>query len=350
MYQKRKESEYRQIEKKKQKNIFKGNGGGIYRIEDYKSNVINNIQVPHFLVDPFLNLYDETREEIYKYFAQEKIKWWKVFNDNKLKQEKAYEFTPDDMPSRHLLSSQIACLNHLFPIRHDKESVLGIAKIINPDFVDVLKIDSDKYFPAYIQFEAVSEIDHLNEVKPPETKPPRGEFSTSVDALIYAVHKNEKKYLIPIEWKYTEEYEYSHAPVDYSAGGSGKTRLERYSELINNSSFLKSLPSYANSVYFFEPFYQLMRQTLWAEQMIKNNKDEIIKADNFIHVHIIPKENKELLDIKYKATGKNMKDSWVQNLKNEEIYKIITPMDLINGINKTKYTNLAQYLEKRYWN
>lgn len=31
-----------------------------------------------------------------------------------------------------------------------------------------------------------------------------------------------------------------------------------------------SIISYRNSIYFQEPYYQLMRQTLWAEQVIDN--------------------------------------------------------------------------------
>ena len=352
MYFKKKESEYRKSEKQKHtERLYKNYGGGIYRIEDIKSReIIKDIPVKHFLEDPVNNLYEGIRDKALEYFAQEKIKWWKVNNKNIIKQEKTYEVTPNDMPTRDMLSSQVACINHFFPVRDDKESVLGIAKIICPDFVDVLPIETDKYFPAYIQFEAVSEIDHLNETELPGIKPPRGEYSTSIDALIYAIHKNGGKYLIPIEWKYTEEYEYSNSPDDKSGGNSGKTRLNRYSGLIDNSLYLKNYSSYINTVYFYEPFYQLMRQTLWVEQMIKHKNDEIIKADNFIHVHIIPNENTELLDLKYQVTGLPMKESWMNNLKYKEKYKIITPMELINGIDKVKNRELINYLSNRYWN
>ena len=351
MYQKRTESEYRKTEKEKQIKIFENECGGILRIEDIKSRrIIKDIKVFHFLKDPILNLYEKISDECLQYFSHNQIKWWKIDNKNKIRNEISYEVTPKEMPTRNILSSQITCLNHLFPIRHDRENVLGIAKIICSDFVDVLEIETDEFLPGFIQFEAVSETDHLNEVKPPKTKPPRGEFSTSVDALIYAVHKSGEKYLIPIEWKYTEEYEYSGDPVDLSIGNSGEERIRRYGELIKMSAFLNNLPSYENSVYFFEPFYQLMRQILWAEQMIKNNNSEIIKADNFIHVHVVPNENKELLEIKYKVTGKNMKESWQSCLKDKEKYKIITPNDLMKGIDGTKYADLIQYLSNRYWN
>jgi hypothetical protein len=337
------ESKFRQQEKNK-------------ALEQIKSGQIfngDNGKKPYFwkgkwlpkadlLLDGKNNLYPQIRDEVVLYFALNKITFHHLEGDS------------DNgfcIPSGHTLSSQISCLNHLYPLRYDKDAVLTIAKMICPDFVDVLPIDTDEYFPAYIQFESVSEIDHLNEVYPPQVKPSRGEYSTSIDALIYAVHKdNEGKYLIPIEWKYTEEYEYSKLPDDKSIGNSGKKRLTRYSQLIEDSKFLKSLPSYENSIYFFEPFYQLMRQTLWAEQMINNRNKERIKAINFIHVHIIPNENKELLNINYQVTGKNMEESWIDSLKDKGKYRIITPTDLLKGIDKNKYHDLIKYIESRYWN
>jgi len=345
-----KESEYRKAERKRQVDkMFKNLGGGTFRMENLKNGVFFDKKLDDFLNDPIINLFEGIRESVLEYFKKNKIKWWKVSNENKFKQEKTYEVTPENMPTRHILSSQIACLNHLFPIREDKENVLRIVKVIDPDFVEVLIIDTDDYLPAYIQFEAVSEIDHLHEVKPPKIKPLRGEYSTSIDALIYAIHKNGEKYIILIEWKYTEEYEYSKAPDNKSVGSSGKTRLKRYSKLIDNSLFLKNYPSYIDSVYFYEPFYQLMRQTLWAEQMIKHKYEEKIKADNFIHAHIVPNENKELLEQKYQVSGKNMKETWIDNLKLQEKYKIITPIDLINCLDETKFSDLIQYNINRYW-
>jgi len=348
MYIKNKKSVYREAEKKRQtENIFKNLGGGILRTENLKKRANFDLQLDFFLNDPILNLYEGIRESALEYFNKNEIEWWKSFGKSRL--EKTYEVTPEDKPTRHILSSQIACLNHLFPIRNEKDDVLNFIKILDADFIDVFKINTDKHLPAYIQFEAVSEIDHLNEVKPPKTKPPRGKFSTSIDALIYAAHKSGEKYLVIIEWKYTEEYEFCKDPINYSTGSSGKTRLERYGKLIDDSLYLKSYSSYENSVYFFEPFYQLMRQTLWAEQMIKYKNEEIIKADNFIHVHIVPNENKELLEQKYQVSGKNMKESWLDNLKFKEKYKIITPMDLINSLDKIKYKELIQYNINRYW-
>jgi len=184
---------------------------------------------------------------------------------------------------------------------------------------------------------------------------------------------NGKKYLLPIEWKYTEHYnntdksieDSDKKSIEYKKGDEvkGKKRLDRYcynkkGKLIDNSDYLETLPNYRSSVYFFEPFYQLMRQTLWAEQMIRNKDKEIIKADDFIHVHVIPKENHDLLKdnlemnkrlkgyLKPDNTRDSMEKTWKSCLKDENKYIIISPQELLANINSV---DLKNYLEKRYW-
>ena len=277
-------------------------------------------------------LWEDIRKDVITYFKENEIDWH-IF-----------------ALQGHILSSQIACINHLFPIRHDKENVLRLVKIACNDIIDVLPITTDKYSPAYIQFEAISDFDHLN-----EGIPTRGSNCTSVDALIYGLHKNGLKYLIPIEWKYTEKYENEDKSIEdrpkEPKGNElrGKERLKRYTELITKSKSLKKLSSYRNSTYFFEPFYQLMRQTLWTEQMILHKKEERIQADDYIHIHIIPDENDELLYKKYKVSKKPLRETWHSNLRDPEKYIIISPIDFLKNIDKNKYGRLINYLQARYW-
>lgn len=282
-----------------------------------------------FLTDFRNNLFAPVREEVIKYFKQNKVAWWGGKN-----------------PTSHILSSQIACVNHLYALRIDKEAVLALLKVVSEDFIDVLPIDSDKYFPGYIQFEAVSDNDYLN-----EGKPTRGNNCTSVDALIYALHKDGTKWLIPIEWKYTEHYFNTNKATEGfkkdPVNCKGEVRKQRYSELINDSAQLKSDDHFC---YYFEPFYQLMRQTLWAEQMVKNKARETLKADNFLHLHIIPEDNANLLHKKYKCSGKDMETTWRQYLHDTSKYKILAPENFLERIDRIKYQELISYLTIRYWN
>lgn len=222
-------------------------------------------------------------------------------------------------------------------IRNDKEAVLSIIKAMDPETVDLLPITTDKE-PAYIQFEAVSAEDHLN-----EKCVTRGSNCTSVDALVYGVHGDGKKIIFPIEWKYTEAY----GNDNMSEGSKGEERKRRYTELIQNS---KQLCSKDYNVYYYEPFYQLMRQTLWAEQLIANKETERIKADDYVHIHVIPCENKDLLQKKYSCIGKGMEDTWRACIRNQDKYLIVAPDVLLKPIADSKqYEGLIEYLRNRYW-
>jgi hypothetical protein len=295
----------------KARNIFGDDAGnGFFRGKNY----------PFVLQNGINNLYPTLRSEIIEYFMKNKIAWWGGFS-----------------PTNHTLSSQIACINHLFSIRCDKESVLKIVQRIVPDIADVLIIGTDKYKPEYIQFEAVSDTDRLN-----EQTSTRGSNCTSLDALIYAILNDGRKTLVPIEWKYVESY----GNDDKAKGEKGATRKARYTDLINSSN---QLVSNSHDVYYYEPFYQLMRQTLWAEQMVTYKDSETIQADDYIHLHIIPTENGELLRKPYPCSGKGLEETWRKCLKNQEKYRIVTPRDLLAPLDRQKYKDLFNYLEIRYW-
>ena len=114
------------------------------------------------------------------------------------------------------------------------------------------------------------------------------------------------------------------------------------------SSPMKTLDAYAGSIYYYEPFYQLMRQTLWAENMVRNKENERLKVDNYLHVHVIPSENDELLWKEYKVSRKGMEDSWRDMLIDQSTYVIIDPKTLMSPT-APKYPKLHEYLGSRYW-
>lgn len=302
--------------------IFNGTAGGGRFIGKERPFVLTNGES---------NLYATIRNEAVAYFKDNGIGWWGGFK-----------------PSGHVLSSQIACLNHLFAIRNEAEAVLSVLNNVRNEFTEVLPIPSDKT-PAYIAFEVVSDEDHLN-----EGTPNRGSNCTSIDAFIYARHQSGELWLIPIEWKYTEHYNNQDKSEEDREGepkgsnGKGEERMSRYNDLITKSDQLKSLEDYAGSLYYYEPFYQLMRQTLWAENMVRSKNSERLKADNFLHIHVIPSENDELLQKKYKVSGKGMEESWREMLIDQSKYVIIDPKTLMLPT-ATKYPELNEYLRTRYW-
>ena len=149
----------------------------------------------------------------------------------------------------------------------------------------------------------------------------------------------------PIEWKYTECYGTKDLSRD---GRKGEVRLGRYSALIDASPQLKSMDNYRGSIYYQEPFYQLMRQTLWAENIIRHRDEEILKADDYLHIHVIPTANGDLLNKQYHVSNATMKATWRNMLTDQSKYVIIDPMGLFEPI-VDSYPELSQYLEKRYW-
>ena len=91
-----------------------------------------------------------------------------------------------------------------------------------------------------------------------------------------------------------------------------------------------------------------MRQTLWAEQMIKNKGAERIKADHYLHIHVVPKANADLLGKTYKFSNQNMEATW-RNMLNEQLkYIIIDPQELMGPI-KSRCPELYNYLKIRYY-
>ena len=288
------------------------------------------------------NLYNGIRPDAINYFKNNKIGWWGGKN-----------------VSGHILSSQVACVNHLFPIRENPEILIHIINnVTGMDFEEVLPIpdwlDITEGKKHYIAFEAVSYKDHLNEIKE-EGVLTRGSNCTSIDALMIAKDKNQDVWIIPIEWKYTEFYENQDKSKEdrtnepKGANGKGKERLFRYSDLISQSKRLKTLDKYEGSIYFQEPFYQLMRQTLWSEQIIAKESEKWYNATKFLHLHIVPSANRDLLDRNYRRFDfmkSGMEATWKQFLKNKELYKVIDPKTFMQSCHDS---SLIDYLQKRYW-
>jgi hypothetical protein len=283
-----------------------------------KSNNKKYTIYPDYVLKPIcssVNLFSGIREFAIEYFKDHDIAWWREDEDGYF-------------PTGHLVSSQIHCLNHLFALREDEDALLAIINnATKMEFDEVLPsfIDED----GYLSFEFAYKNDDL--IGENDKGARRGYMWTSIDAMIIA-RKGKDKWLIPIEWKYTETYEKEDKTC--------QKRLERYEELIKKSDRLK-MPENGqipHSIYFQEPSYELMRQTLLCEQLIAKDY-----AVDFFHINIIPKENTEL--------RKAVENEFMQNLTKDAKFKIIDPQELLSPLcDNDKYNDLITYLETRYWN
>jgi len=269
-----------------------------------------------YIMDPcnsVNNLYDGIREEALNYFEKYGIEWWNQSMDGYC-------------PPGHLLSSQVHCINHLFALRNDEHALLNILN-------DVTLMQFDEVLPSiidesgYLSFEFVFQNSEL--LGENDRGAGRGALCTSIDVFMVA-RKGNKRFLIPIEWKYTETYKWQDKTV--------AKRISRYAHLIKDSTQLATPENgIPHSIYFYEPCYELMRQTLLVEQMIRRGI-----ADDFIHINVVPAGNIEYRDM--------VRYNYIPMLKDKHKFISATPDEFLNSLKGMKeYSSLMQYLHTRYW-
>lgn len=300
---------YRENERKKairnRENLFRDPGDGIFY----------NKKREFVLRDASLNLWAGIRYDVIDYFERNKITWWMGEKRNK--------------PTGHLLSSQIACLNHLYCVRQRKDLASTILCKLSEVIEEAVIVDD-----GFVEFEVIGKTNYLN-----EKSHTRGVNSTSVDAVMVGKKNNGRNILIIIEWKYTETYreEPKYIPERYNV----------YNKLLEAHDC--PIVAKNHESLYYEPFYQLMRQTLLGWKMVRNLE---YKCDDYLHVHVIPSQNVELRN---KITspglvGKNMSEAWMSVLKEKQKYLVITPEELVSPIIDRRDTkSILNYLRVRYW-
>lgn len=267
------------------------------------------------LKNPSLNLWADIREDAKHYFSANQIPWWKG---------------TDVDPTGHLLSSQVACVNHLYFLRQRQDAATAILQRLDPTVEKALPLDS-----GYVEFEYIGAKQYLM-----EKSFTRGANCTSVDAAMLGSTKHGERRLFLIEWKYTEVYAVRDLYIP--------RRAAVYDELIASPDgpFVAGLEP--RSLYF-EPFYQMMRQTLLAWQFEAHRE---LGCSNCVNVHVIPKQNKELKETITALTlqGGDIHEAWRTVLKAPQKYIPVDPSDLLKtaqGLPDTK--SWLTYLADRYW-
>jgi hypothetical protein len=291
--------------------IFKDPGNGIFLGKQY----------PFVLTEPELNLWSDIRQEAIDYFKVHKIPWW----------------VTDDMPPGHLLSSQVACVNHLFPLHQRHDLATAILKNIDNRIVQANMVDGSY---GYVDFEVIGQKNYLGEMQHT-----RGTNSTSIDAVMVGKKRDGGNILFVIEWKWTECYD-STTHFKPAHNGIYKPLLEKDNCPIKTNELKED--NYAGL--YIEPFFQLMRQTLLGWRMVKANE---YGCNEYINVHIIPNGNQELRskNTAYpKLSGEDMPSTWRNVLKEPERYKVISPDELFVPLENTSDIKpLLTYLRERYW-
>jgi len=267
------------------------------------------------LSNPKLNLWEGIREDTLDYFQRNRIVWW--HGDN-------------GMNTGHLLSSQVACVNHLFFLHHRKDLATAILQGIDSSIAEALVIDD-----GYVEFEFIGEKQYLK-----EKGFSRGANCTSVDAAMMGMTTTGHKKLFLIEWKYTESYKPQSKYIP--------ERASVYDHLIQaqDSPFIMGVNP---SVYYYEPFYQLMRQTILADQLLKFHDHDI---DEYLHIHVAPEKNEELRTgmTSPGIVGKDIHEAWKRRLRDDSLFLAITPELLLEPAWRMPDTHSeGEYLRNRYW-
>lgn len=284
-------------------------------------------------------------------------------------------------------SSQIACLNHLWYIAYNPDFVKALVNGLienedtakrddneNPQFKSVLPLKDGRYIDFEVKDPKNKKDGHMKESQ-----------CTSIDALILAEKFSSEITLIVIEWKYTEnDHSTDESIITYknkkgTTVYSGKTRMETYNSLINKSRILNHLSKkdkypdnrddYKSSVYYIQPFYELMRQTLWIETFLGYDKkfdiygkSKAVTINDYLHVHVIPEGNTALTDSHYafnetthkkdnSAEKKDLEGTWKAMLNEgyDDKYIITNPENLFDRVKDIIDPKLKSYLEERYW-
>jgi hypothetical protein len=303
------ENSYREHQRRKAIEFRESNtsdpGGGIF------------IGIPRefLLINPALNLWEPIRFDAIKYFEKNRIRWWNG---------------ADHLPSGHLLSSQIACVNHLFFLRNQKNFSTKVLQSICSDIEEALIVDD-----GYVEFEYIGSKQYLK-----EQGFSRGANCTSIDAVMFGKRHDGRRVLFLIEWKYTESYNRQSKYIP--------ERAIVYDKLIESTQGQFS-DKFPREAYYYEPFYQMMRQTLLAEKFEENHEKG---CNECINVHVIPDQNialKNHITSPY-FSGNDIHIVWKRILKQPESYLPIDPVQLFSEVSKSKDTKKwIEYLGIRYW-
>ena len=220
------------------------------------------------------NLFPGIRGEVgaIDFFGERDIKWWK---DSRIDDADSIG------PTRNMTSSQVACVNFLLPLATIPGALLSVLRALDDDVVDVAAITHEGH-ESPVEFEWIGLGQSL------EGGTARGAQNTSIDALLLGETITGRRRAYLLEWKYLERY-LSGRPDFKGKGISGDTRRRRYSERYHalSSSFdPAAVPDMDDFLY--EPFYQIMRQRLLADRMIRERE---LAVDEAKVVVVVPEEN-----------------------------------------------------------
>ncbi|WP_210526920.1 PGN_0703 family putative restriction endonuclease [Rubellimicrobium arenae] len=272
------------------------------------------------------NLYPSIRELAPAYFEDRSIVWHRM--------------------RHHLLSSQVCCLNFLMPYAGNKGALERLLSRVFGEEVEALPVQGDEGLPtqdageSYIGFEWIGG-DHLGETSKSGRRT-RGANCTSADAVV-RIRRQGRVEVWLIEWKYTESY----GPPLPAAGNP--TRRSRYERLaFAPDGPIRSDLGLTLEDFFFEPFYQLLRQQMlaWRMQKAKEQGSERVGV-----LHLAPRANLAFQKVTSKALnpyGRTVTEIWPKLLVDPTLFRSCALEDLFGTGGEAVDLLHHSYLLERY--
>lgn len=298
---------------------------------------------------PEKNLFAPIRDEVLLYFnghlpgADGRLRFWRSGG------EKVVAGHVCSLPTGHVLSSQVACLNHLFPLCRDGKAATLLLQGLRPDMVEALPVGIHAR-DMFVEFEVTGGGSYLNEEQRGRSLT-RGANATSVDAVMKGRDAQGNIRLFLIEWKYTESYP---SKCEKKPGSRMDNRLWRYrSFFTRDGSPFTFCNSDVDSTFFeellTEPYYQLMRQTLLGWKMTQDPSRNG-QATSFTHILVIPHGNTALRSGCAVIAGRQGDLAGAWNALVREPVLFLAPEELLQPLTaQPDYARLLDYLYRRYW-
>jgi len=149
--------------------------------------------------------------------------------------------------------------------------------------------------------------------------------------------------LLVIEWKYLESY----GGKSVTRSLSGTDRVAIYRALIEAAD--SPIASGEPRRLFYEPYYQLARQTLLAARAVA---DPDTPESEWLHVDVIPEPNVALRHrVKSAApllSGNTLEETWRSALKAPERYRVLGQSAVVPVDAPGKWRGWRRFLRARY--
>jgi hypothetical protein len=231
-------------------------------------------------------------------------------------------------PGNHLLSSQVQCVNALYAMVDDPTRIQrAFGQYVAID--EVLEIEPCRF----MTFEYIGPEDFFDEGRGGART--RGARCTSVDAAFRYRTPDGIVELALVEWKFTESYASKVTPRP----GYNKTRDHRYRPAFEASYGSVRTDLVPLEALFDEPFYQLLRQQLLAQELERTGAEE---AEVVRVLHVLDPANvayqASLVSPELRALGSTVDEAWSQLLRRPDRFLHVDPAVFLDpGVTSADY-------------